>query len=169
VPYVERIPFPDDPVPRFWRGPIRVALAAWSGVLSGAIIGISFHLPALVSIAIGVVVAGTVLAIPVSARRRAEIEIEVSGGELRWAQGGRSRRVALSDIRRVSVRTEPGSDRRPTGYGPVFGRGLRWTWDAPDPSLGVVRIDRGRGGLDVDVATARPGELVRALHADVDR
>ena len=167
--YVERIPFPADPVPRLWRGPIRVAAAAWSGVLSGAIIGISSHLPALASIAIGVVVAGTVLAIPVSARRRAEIEIEVAGGELRWTQGGRSRRVALSDIRRVSVRTEAGEGRRPAGYGPVFGRGLRWTLDAPDPSLGVVRIDRGRGGLDVDVATARPVELARALHTPGDR
>jgi hypothetical protein len=166
VSYVERIPFPDDPVPRRWRGPVRVVLAAWSGVLSGAIIGISSHLPALVSIGIGMAVAATVLAIPLSPRRRAEIEIEVSDGELRWAQGGRTRRVALSDIRRVSVRTEAGKDRRPTGYGPVFGRGLRWTWDVPDPGLGVVRIDRGRGGLDVDVATARPGELARALHTD---
>jgi hypothetical protein len=167
--YVERIPFPDEPSPRVWRGPVRVVLAAWGGVLSGSILGIGLHLPALAGIAIGLVAAGSVLALPVSRARRSEIRIEVADGELRWFQGVRQRRVPLSDIRRASVQVEPGKDRRPTGYGAVFGKGLRWTWDVPDPSLGIVRIDRGRGGLDVDVATARPDELVRALRAPDDR
>jgi hypothetical protein len=33
----------------------------------------------------------------------------------------------------------------------------------------VVRIDRGRDGLDIDVATARPDELVSALRGPADR
>ena len=95
--------------------------------------------------------------------------IEVAGGELRLAQGSRVRRVRIADIRRVSILTPVGSDRRPAGYGPVFGKGLRWTFEVPDPALGVVRIDRGRDGFDIDVATARPEALVEALQADLAR
>jgi hypothetical protein len=169
VAYSERIPFPDQPSPRLWRGPIRIVLAAWGGALSGFILGIGLDLPALVGIAIGVAVAAAVVALPVSRSRRGEVRIEVAEGELRWWQGARPRRVPLSDIRRVEVLTATGQGRRTAGYGPVFGRGFRWTWDVPDPSLGVVRIDRGRGGLDVDVATARPDDLARALRTPGDR
>jgi hypothetical protein len=167
--YSERIPFPAEPTPRFWRGPVRIVLAAWGAALSGFILGIGLDLPPLAGIAIAVAVAGTVLAPPLSRARRSEVRIEVDEEELRWSQGGRPRRVALSDIRRVSVRARTGEGRKPEGYGPVFGRGFRWTWDVPDPALGLVRIDRGRGGLDVDIATARPDELVRALRTPDDR
>jgi hypothetical protein len=167
--YSERIPFPDTPTPRFWRGPVRIVLAAWGAALSGFILGIGLDLPPLAGIAIAVVVGGTVLALPLARARRREVQIEVDEGELRWSQGGRPRRVPLSDIRRVSVQAGAGEGRKPEGYGPVFGRGFRWTWDVPDPALGLVRIDRGRGGLDVDIATARPDELVRALRTPDDR
>ena len=168
VRYVERIAFPAEPVPRFWRGNLHVLAAAWGGVLAGFIPGIALDLPIVAGIAIGVAVAAGVLALPTSRSRRADLAIEVAGGELRLAQGRRQRRVRLSDIRRVSVLTPAGSDRRPAGYGPVFGIGLRWTFDLPDPALGVVRIDRGRDGLDIDVATARPDALVEALHGASD-
>ena len=98
-----------------------------------------------------------------------DVAIELSDGELRLSQGSRTRRVRVSDIRRVSVLTPAGSDRKPVGYGPVFGKGLRWTFEVPDPALGVVRIDRGRDGLDIDVATARPDALVEALRAACGR
>ena len=169
VRYAERIAFPAEPVPRFWRGNLQVLAAAWGGVLAGFIPGIALDLPIVAGIAIGVAVAAGVLALPTSRSRRADLAIEVAGGELRLAQGSRQRRVRLSDIRRVSVLTPVGTDRRPAGYGPVFGIGLRWTFDVPDPALGVVRIDRGRDGLDIDVATARPDALVEALHGASDR
>jgi hypothetical protein len=167
--YSEHIPFPDAPEPRFWRGPVRVVLAAWGGVLAGFIPGIALDLPVLLGIAIGVVVAAGVLAVPLSRVRRADVDIEVRDGELRLVQGTRVRTVTLSDVRRATVHVAAEAGRKPAGYGAVFGRGLRWTWEVPDPSLGVVRIDRGRGGLDIDVATARPDELVRALAPATDR
>jgi hypothetical protein len=143
---------------------VRIAAAAWCGVLAGAILGIGFHLNAFVGIAIGVVAAAAVLAKPLPRSRREELELEVADGELRLSQGARRSQVPLADIRRVRVLTAVGTARRPVGWGPVFGRGLRWTWEMPDPALGVVRIDRGRGGLDLDVVTAHPDDLVRALH-----
>jgi hypothetical protein len=167
--YAEQIPFPASPQPRFWRGNLQVVAAAWGGVLAGAIIGIGWHLPAVVAVLIGIAVAAAVLAVPMRPSRRADVAIEVSDGELRLSQGSRTRRVRVADIRRVSVLTPTGSDRRPVGYGPVFGNGLRWTFEVPDPALGVVRIDRGRDGLDIDVATARPDALVEALRAASDR
>jgi hypothetical protein len=163
VTYVERIPFPVDPEPRAWRGNLRVVAAAWGGVLAGFVPGIALDLPILAGIAIGVAVSAGILAVPNARARRADVAIEVAGGELTWAQGSRVRRVPLAGIRRVSVLTPAGAGRRPAGYGPVFGKGLRWTFDVPDPGLGVVRIDRGRDGLDIDVATARPEALARAL------
>ncbi|HEY1478504.1 MAG TPA: hypothetical protein VGF46_00655 [Gaiellales bacterium] len=161
--YHERIAFPDAPQPRFWRGPVRVVMAAWGGALAGFIPGIALDLEPFLGAAIGLGVAALLLAIPVARWRRDDVQIEVADGELRLLQGPRSRRVPLEDIRRVGVRTPAGEGRRPVGYGPVFGRGFRWTFEVPDPALGVVRIDRGRGGLDLDVASARPDELVRAL------
>jgi hypothetical protein len=169
VAYRERIPFPADPQPRFWRGNLRVVAAAWGGVLAGFVPGIAFDLPILLGVAIGVAVSAAILALPNARSRRADVSIEVSQDELTWAQGPRVRRVRLADIRRVSVLTPAGAERRPVGYGPVFGQGLRWTFEVPDPALGVVRIDRGRDGLDVDVATARPEALVQALRSDRDR
>jgi hypothetical protein len=167
--YVERIPFPARPQPRFWRGNLQIVAAAWGGVLAGAITGIAWHLPIVAGLAIGIVAAAGVLAVPMRRSRHAEIAIEVADGELRLSQGSWSRRVRVADIRRVSVLTPAGSERKPVGYGPVFGKGLRWTLEVPDPALGVVRIDRGRDGLDIDVATARPEELAQALRARVDR
>jgi hypothetical protein len=161
--YHERIPFPDAPQPRVWRGPLRVVLAAWGGALAGFIPGIALDLEPFLAIGIGIAVAALLLAIPVAHWRRDDVEIEVADGELRLLQGPRRRRVPLDDIRRVLVRTQAGEGRTPVGHGPVFGRGFRWTFEVPDPALGVVRIDRGRGGLDLDVASARPDELVRAL------
>jgi hypothetical protein len=169
VGYRERIPFPADPQPRFWRGNLRVVAAAWGGVLAGFVPGIALDLPILLGVAIGVAVSATILALPNARSRRADVSIEVGQDELTWAQGPRVRRVRLADIRRVSVLTPAGAERRPVGYGPVFGQGLRWTFEVPDPALGVVRIDRGRDGLDVDVATARPEALVQALRSDRDR
>jgi hypothetical protein len=169
VPYVERITFPAEPAPRFWRGNLQVVAAAWGGVLAGFVPGIALDLPVLAGIAIGLAAAAAVLALPMRRSRRADITVEVADGELRLAQGSRERRVRLADIRRVSVLTPVGADRRPVGYGPVFGNGLRWTFDVPDPALGVVRIDRGRDGLDIDVATARPDDLVSALRGTADR
>jgi hypothetical protein len=169
VAYRERIPFPADPQPRFWRGNLRVVAAAWGGVLAGFVPGIALDLPILLGVAIGVAVSATILALPNARSRRADVSIEVSQDELTWAQGPRVRRVRLADIRRVSVLTPAGAERRPVGYGPVFGQGLRWTFEVPDPALGVVRIDRGRDGHDVDVATARPEALVQALRSDRDR
>jgi hypothetical protein len=169
VAYRERIPFPADPQPRFWRGNLRVVAAAWGGVLAGFVPGIAFDLPILLGVAIGVAVSAAILALPNARSRRADVSIEVSQDELTWAQGPRVRRVRLADIRRVSVLTPAGAERRPVGYGPVFGQGLRWTFEVPDSALGVVRIDRGRDGLDVDVATARPEALVQALRSDRDR
>jgi hypothetical protein len=163
VRYVERIPFPAQPVPRFWRGNLQVVAAAWGGVLAGFVPGIALDLPIVVGSAIGLVVAAVVIALPTSRSRRADLAIEIGDGELRLAQGSRRRRVPLCDIRRVSVLTPVGTDRRPAGHGPVFGIGLRWTFDVPDPELGLVRIDRGRDGLDIDVATTRPDALVEAL------
>jgi hypothetical protein len=165
---VEHIPFPDAPEPRFWRGPLRVVTAAWGGALAGFVPGIALDLPALLGIAIGVLVAAAVLAVPVSRSRRAGVEIEVRDGALRLQQGTRTTSVPLADVRRVTVLVSAEGGRKPVGYGAVFGKGLRWTWEVPDPSLGVVRIDRGRGGLDIDVATARPDELARALGAPAD-
>jgi hypothetical protein len=167
--YLEQIPVPANPQPRFWRGNLQVVAAAWGGVLAGAIIGLGWHLPMVAGLAIGITVAAAVLALPMRRSRRADVAIELSGGELRLSQGPRTRRVPVSDIRRVSVLTPAGSERRPVGYGPVFGKGLRWTFEVPDPSLGIVRIDRGRDGLDIDVATARPDALVEALRAASDR
>ena len=167
--YAEQIPFPDAPVPRFWRGNLRVAAAAWGGVLAGFIPGIGLDLPIFLGLAIGVGVAAGILAVPNTRFRRADVAIEVADGELRLAQGTHVRRVRLSDIRRVSVLTPAGGERQPVGYGPVFGKGLRWTFEVPDPALGVVRIDRGRDGLDIDVATARPEALVQALQPDPAR
>ena len=161
--YLEHVGFPASPAPRVWRGPIRIAAAAWTGVLAGAILGIGFHLNAFVGIAIGLAAAVLVLAPPLSAWRRHELELEVADGALKLSQGARRHEVPLTDIRRARVLTAAGTGRRPVGWGPVFGRGLRWTWEMPDPALGVVRIDRGRGGLDLDVVTAHPDDLVRAL------
>jgi hypothetical protein len=169
VGYVEHIPFPGEPVPRFWRGNLRVAAAAWGGVLAGFIPGIGLDLPIVAGLAIGLAVAAGILALPLSRWRHADVAIEVADGELRLAQGSRIRRVRVADIRRVFVLTPAGSDRKPVGYGPVFGKGLRWTFEVPDPALGVVRIDRGRDGLDIDVTTARPEALVEALQADPGR
>jgi hypothetical protein len=163
--YREQVAFPAAPSPRWWRGPVRVALAAWCGVLAGAIIGIVWHLPGVAGVLIGHAAAGAVLAVPLPAYRQAPLELAVADGELRLAQGRRTTRVPVSDIRRSRVLVEAGAGRRPVGYGPVFGRGLRWVWEIPDPALGVVRIDRGRGGLDLDVATAAPDALVDALRA----
>jgi hypothetical protein len=163
--YREQVPFPAAPSPRWWRGPVRVALAAWCGVLAGAVIGIHWHLNGVVGVLIGLAVAGAVLALPLPGYRRAPLELAVAGGELRLAQGRRSGQVPVSDIRRTRVLVEAGAGRRPVGYGPVFGRGLRWVWEIPDPALGVVRIDRGRGGLDLDVVTAAPDALIDALRA----
>ncbi|MDX6565233.1 MAG: hypothetical protein QOE10_895 [Gaiellales bacterium] len=169
VRYVERIAFPAEPEPRFWRGNLQVVAAAWGGVLAGFIPGIALDLPILAGIAIGLATGAGVLALPTGRSRRADIAIEVTGGELRLTQGSRQRRVRLADIRRVSVLAPVGADRRPVGYGLVFGNGLRFTFDVPDAALGVVRIDRGRDGLDIDVATARPDELVSALRGPADR
>jgi hypothetical protein len=169
VAYRERIPFPADPQPRFWRGNLRVVSAAWGGVLAAFVPGITLDLPILLGAAIGVGVSAGILALPNARSRREEVSIEVSQGELTWAQGPRVRRVRLADIRRVSVLTPAGAERRPVGYGPVFGQGFRWTFEVPDPSLGVVRIDRGRDGLDVDIATARPEALAQALRPDRHR
>jgi hypothetical protein len=167
--YVEHIPFPELPEPGFWRGPLRVVAAAWGGALAGFVPGIAFDLPVVVGIAIGVAAAAVALALPVSRSRRADVRIEVGDGELRLVQGTHTRTVPLSDVRRATVHVAAETGRKPVGYGAVFGKGLRWTWEVPDPSLGVVRIDRGRGGLDIDVATARPDELARALGAPDDR
>lgn len=167
--YAEHIPFPDEPVPPFWRGNLRVVAAAWGGVLAGFIPGIGLDLPILLGLAIGLAAAAGILALPNRRFRTADVAIEVADGELRLTQGAHVRRVRLSDIRRVSVLTPAGGERRPVGHGPVFGKGLRWTFDVPDPALGVVRIDRGRGGLDLDVATARPEALVQALQAGAAR
>jgi hypothetical protein len=144
-------------------------MAAWGGALAGFVPGIALDLPVLLGIALGVVVAAGVLAVPVSRSRRADVEIEVRDGELRLLQGTRTRTVPLADVRRATVHVPAEAGRKPVGYGAVFGKGLRWTWEVPDPSLGVVRIDRGRGGFDIDVATARPDELVRALGTPVER
>jgi len=168
VGYREHIPFPGEPVPRFWRGNLQVVAAAWGGVLAGFIPGIALDLPALLGIAIGVAVGAGILAIPTRSRR-ADVSIEVRDGELRLAQGARERRVQVSQIRRVFVLAPVGGTRRTAGWGPVFGRGLRWTFEVPDPALGVVRVDRGRDGFDIDVATARPDALVRALRGEPDR
>lgn len=167
--YAETIPFPAAPVPRVWRGNLRVVLAAWGGVAAGFIPGIGLDLPILLGMLIGVAVAAAILALPNAPSRRADVAIELRDGALRIAQGSRVRQVPVSGIRRVSVLTPAGGVRKPAGYGPVFGRGLRWTFDVPDPALGVVRIDRGRDGFDLDVATARPDALVQALVADLDR
>jgi hypothetical protein len=169
VAYAEHIPFPREPVPRFWRGNLRVVAAAWGGVLAGFVPGIGLDLPIFLGLAIGLAVAAGILALPNGRFRKADVAIEVADGELRLSQGARVRRVRLSDIRRVSVLTPVGGERRPVGYGPVFGKGLRWTFEVPDPALGVVRIDRGRDGLDIDVATARPEALVQELQADPAR
>jgi hypothetical protein len=165
VAYRERIPFPAEPQPGYWRGNLRVVTAAWGGVLAAFVPGITLDLPILLGAAIGIAVSAGILALPNARSRREDVSIEVSEDVLTWAQGPRVRRVRLADIRRVSVLTPAGAQRRPVGYGPVFGQGLRWTFEVPDPSLGVVRIDRGRDGLDVDVATARPEALVQALRA----
>jgi hypothetical protein len=167
--YVERIPFPVAPQPRFWRGNLRVVAAVWGGMLAGFAPGIALDLPIALGIAIGVAVAVGVLAVPVRRSHRAEAAIEVADGELRLTQGSWVRRVRVADMRRVFVLTPVGTDRPIAGYGPVFGRGLRWTFEVPDPALGVVRIDRGRDGLDIDVATARPDDLVQALRGAADR
>lgn len=169
LPYVERISFPAEPVPRFWRGNLQLVAAVWGGVLAGFVPGIAFDLPILLGIAIGSAAAAGVLALPMRRSRRADVAIEVADGELRLAQGARQRRVRLSEIRRVFILVPTGTARRPAGYGPVFGKGLRWTFEVPDPALAVVRIDRGRDGLDIDVATARPDALVSALRGTSDR
>jgi hypothetical protein len=169
VEYAETIPFPATPVPRVWRGNLRVVCAAWGGVLAAAIPGIALDLPALLAVLIGVAVSGVILALPNARWRRADVAIELRDGELRITQGPRTRRIRASGIRRVSVLEPAGGIRQPVGYGPVFGKGLRWTFEVPDPSLGVVRIDRGRDGFDLDVATARPDALVEALAADLGR
>lgn len=163
-PFTERVPFPDEPRPRFWRGNLQVAAAVWGGVLSGFVPGIALDLPIVLGSLIGVGAAACILALPLGRSRRAELAIDVADGELRLAQGRYARRVRITDIRRVSVRSPVGAERKVAGWGLVFGRGLRWTFEVPDPALGVVRIDRGRDGLDIDVATARPDELVQALH-----
>jgi hypothetical protein len=163
--YTEQVAFPASPSPRWWRGPVRVAAAAWSGVLAGAIIGIHWHLAGVVGVLLGLAVAAAVLAVPLQRYRSEPLELAVAGGELRLAQGRRTARVPVADIRRTHVLIAAGAGRKPVGYGPVFGRGLRWVWEIPDPALGVVRIDRGRGGLDLDVATASPHALVDALRA----
>ena len=148
---------------------MRVVAAVWAGVLAGFVPGIGLDLPVLLGITIGVAVAAALLALPVSSSRRAPVDIEVRDGELRLAQGARTRTVPLSDVRRATVHVPAEAGRKTVGYGPVFGSGLRWTWEVPDPNLGVVRIDRGRGGLDIDVATAHPDELARALGTPPDR
>ena len=163
--YAERIPFPARPEPRFWRGNLQVVAAAWGGVLAGFVPGIALDLPVVAGILLGAGVGAGILAIPLGRSRRAELSIEVRDGELRLAQGTHERRVGLAQIRHAGVLVAPGSERRVAGYGPVFGRGLRWTFEVPDPALGVVRIDRGRDGMDIDVATAHPDALVDALLA----
>jgi hypothetical protein len=167
VSYAEQIPFPAEPKPRFWRGNLQVVAATWGGVLAGFVPGVSLDLPILLGILIGVGTAAGILAVPPAASRRAPLAIEVADGELRLAQGRYRRRVLLSNIRRVSVLAPVGSDRPVVGWGPVFGPGLRWTFEVPDTSLGLVRIDRGRDGMDIDVATSRPGELLEALRGNV--
>jgi hypothetical protein len=169
VTYAERVPFPAEPVPRFWRGNLQVVAATWGGVLSGVIPAIAWDLPFALGVAIGLAVAGGVIALPPRPSRRADLSIEVADGELRLVQGTFRRRVLTKNIRRVSVHAPVGGERPIQGWGPVFGRGLRWTLEVPDPSLGVVRIDRSRDGFDIDVATARPDELVQALRAQLAR
>jgi hypothetical protein len=169
VAFVEHIPFPDTPEPRFWRGPLRIVVAAWGGALAGFVPGIALDLPIALGLAIGVAVAAILLALPQAPSRRAALEIRVADGALQLLQGRRTHLVPLSDVRRATVRSAADGERRPAGYGAVFGRGLRWTFDMPDPRLGLVRIDRGRGGLDLDVATARPDELVGALRPETSR
>jgi hypothetical protein len=167
--YAEQIAFPAVPEPRFWRGNLQVVAAAWGGVLAGFVPGIALDLPILLGIVIGLAAGAAILAVPFRPSRRAPLAIEVAGGELRVTQGSFSHRVPASEIRRVSVLHPTGGERPIAGYGPVFGRGLRWTFEVPDPTLGVVRVDRGRGGLDLDVATARPDALVQALRAESAR
>jgi hypothetical protein len=169
VTYAERVPFPAEPIPRVWRGNLQVVAAAWGGVLAGFIPGIALDLPIALGIAIGLAVGGGILALPPRPTRRADLSIEVADGELRLVQGSFRRRVLTKNIRRVSVHTPVGGERPIQGWGPVFGRGLRWTLEVPDPALGVVRIDRSRDGFDIDVATARPDELVEALRAQLAR
>ena len=149
---------------------MRVVAAAWAGVLAGFVPGIGLDLPVLLGIAIGVAVAAAVLALPVSRSRRAPVDDRGAATESCDSRRGRARgrsRSRTSGERRCTC--PPRRGRKTVGYGPVFGSGLRWTWEVPDPNLGVVRIDRGRGGLDIDVATARPDELARALGAPPDR
>lgn len=165
VAYFERIPFPAEPKPRFWRGNLRVVVATWGGVAAGFVPGITLHLSILLGTVMGMAAACGVLALPNRRHRREDVAIEVSGDELTLSQGSRTRRVLLSNIRRAAVLTPTGTERRPVGYGWVFGQGLRWTLEVPDPALGVVRIDRSRDGFDIDVATARPEALVRALRS----
>jgi hypothetical protein len=167
--YVERIAFPAEPQPSFWRGNLQVVAAAWGGILAGFVPGVALDLPIVVGILIGVGTGVGILAVPLGRSRRADLAIEVADGELRLAQGRHERRIRVSNIRRASVLAPAGSDRKLAGYGAVFGRGLRWTFEVPDPALGVVRIDRGRDGLDVDVATAHPDGLLEALRGETAR
>jgi hypothetical protein len=169
VTYSERVPFPAEPASRFWRGNLQVVAAAWGGVLAGFLPGIALDLPIALGIAIGIAAGAGILALPSGRSRRADLSIEVAEGELRLAQGRFRRHVQTANIRRVSVLSPAGGERHVAGWGPVFGRGLRWTLDVPDPALGVVRIDRSRDGLDIDVATARPDELVQALRHQLAR
>jgi hypothetical protein len=169
VTYAERVPFPAQPAPRFWRGNLQVVAAAWGGVLAGFVPGVALDLPIPLGIAIGLAAGAGILALPPDRSRRAELSIEVAEGELRLVQGRFRRHVQTANIRRVSVLAPAGGERRVAGWGPVFGRGLRWTLDVPDPALGIVRIDRSGDGLDIDVATARPDELVQALRNQLAR
>ena len=138
-------------------------------MLAGFVPGVALDLPIALGIAIGIAAGAGILALPPGRSRRAELSIELAGGELLLVQGRFRRHVQTANIRRVSVLAPAGGERRVAGWGPVFGRGLRWTLDVPDPALGVVRIDRSRDGLDIDVATARPDELVQALRNQLAR
>ena len=71
---------------------MRVVAAAWAGVLAGFVPGIALDLPVPLGIAIGVAVAAAdprAARVALAARRRSTIEVR--DGELRLAQGARTR------------------------------------------------------------------------------
>ncbi len=148
----------------------RVVAAAWGGVLAGFIPGIGLDLPIL----LGVLDRGRGRGRDPG---RAERALATRGRGDRAARRcapahtgpARAPDAALGHPPRLGARRLPAASGSPWGTALSSARGLRWTFEVPDPALGVVRIDRGRDGFDIDVATARPDALVEALRADLDR
>jgi hypothetical protein len=153
---------------RFWRPPSRVAATAWGGLLSGLLLAFTVGLPPLVAALGGALAAAAIFSAPLASWRREPMLVTVGDGTLEVRQGARCLPIRLETVRSARVLTAVGERRYVHGWGLSWGHAGRRVWDMPVPGLGMVRIERDHRGLDLDLASAHPEQLVAAIREGAD-